>query len=403
MEAISHAGTVLGILAKDGVVLAAEKKVTSKLLEQHKSSEKVFQLSGNVIAGVAGLTADANSLVNYGRNAAQKYLLSYDDDIPVEQLVQRLCDMKQGYTQFGGLRPFGVSLLYAGYDPHHEFQLYQSDPSGNYSGWKAVCIGMNNGTATSLLKQDYKDDMTVQDALGLAARVLSKTMDTTSMEGDKRTWHGFSDSSGIRRPHARCADREARLAYPERCRDRPCSEAAKTGQDRRVGRRHDRGCIAWYFFHIAIDILITGESPVGGGVRDRAGFVLVGQQERIHTAHDRRTSTSRADTATLHGVGADALEHRRLLEHVRHNHESNHVAPHVYTVEMTLLAVAPGDGNFLHRDVEVVLGCVSSTKIHTIKEAAAVARAPLELNRDNVPHRLMEQLHRDAHRSHGDR
>ncbi|KAI3627325.1 proteasome endopeptidase complex [Malassezia furfur] len=185
MEAISHAGTVLGILAKDGVVLAAEKKVTSKLLEQHKSSEKVFQLSGNVIAGVAGLTADANSLVNYGRNAAQKYLLSYDDDIPVEQLVQRLCDMKQGYTQFGGLRPFGVSLLYAGYDPHHEFQLYQSDPSGNYSGWKAVCIGMNNGTATSLLKQDYKDDMTVQDALGLAARVLSKTMDTTSMEGDK--------------------------------------------------------------------------------------------------------------------------------------------------------------------------------------------------------------------------
>ncbi|WFD42020.1 proteasome endopeptidase complex [Malassezia psittaci] len=185
MEAISHAGTVLGILAKDGVVLAAEKKVTSKLLEQHKSSEKVFQLSGNVIAGVAGLTADANSLVNYGRNAAQKYLLSYDDDIPVEQLVQRLCDMKQGYTQFGGLRPFGVSLLYAGYDPHHGFQLYQSDPSGNYSGWKAICIGMNNGTATSLLKQEYKEDISVQDALGLAARVLSKTMDTTTLESDK--------------------------------------------------------------------------------------------------------------------------------------------------------------------------------------------------------------------------
>ncbi|KAL4401651.1 Proteasome subunit alpha type-3 [Malassezia pachydermatis] len=185
MEAISHAGTVLGILATDGVVLAAEKKVTSKLLEQDKSSEKIFQLSGNVLAGVAGMTADANSLVNYARNAAQKYLLSYDDDIPVEQLVQRLCDLKQGYTQFGGLRPFGVSLLYAGYDPHHSFQLYHSDPSGNYSGWKATCAGMNNGTATSLLKQDYKEDMNIQDALGLAARVLSKTMDTTTMESDK--------------------------------------------------------------------------------------------------------------------------------------------------------------------------------------------------------------------------
>lgn len=58
MEAISHAGTVLGILASDGVVLAAEKKVTSKLLEQDKSSEKIFQLSGNVLSGVAGMTAD---------------------------------------------------------------------------------------------------------------------------------------------------------------------------------------------------------------------------------------------------------------------------------------------------------------------------------------------------------
>ena len=90
-----------------------------------------FLLSENVLAGVAGMTADANSLVNYARNAAQKYLLSYDDNIPVEQLVQRLCDLKQGYTQFGGLRPFGVSLLYAGFDAHHGFQLYQSDLSGN--------------------------------------------------------------------------------------------------------------------------------------------------------------------------------------------------------------------------------------------------------------------------------
>ena len=81
MDAVSNAGTVLGILARDGIVLAAEKKVASKLLEQEKSNEKIFQLSGNVLAGVAGMTADANSLVNYARNSAQKYLLSYDDDL----------------------------------------------------------------------------------------------------------------------------------------------------------------------------------------------------------------------------------------------------------------------------------------------------------------------------------
>lgn len=56
----------------------------------------------NVIGGVAGITADANSLVNYARTAAQRHLLNYNEDIPVELLAQRLCDMKQGYTQYGG-------------------------------------------------------------------------------------------------------------------------------------------------------------------------------------------------------------------------------------------------------------------------------------------------------------
>ena len=50
----------------------------------------------------------------------------------------------QAYTQFGGLRPFGVSFLFTGWDEHHGFQLYQSDPSGNYGGWKATAIGANN-------------------------------------------------------------------------------------------------------------------------------------------------------------------------------------------------------------------------------------------------------------------
>jgi hypothetical protein len=67
--------------------------------------------------------------------------------------VQTLCDTKQGYTQYGGLRPFGVSFLIAGWDVHHGFQLYQSDPSGNYGGWKATAIGANNQAAQSILRQ----------------------------------------------------------------------------------------------------------------------------------------------------------------------------------------------------------------------------------------------------------
>ncbi|CAG8476316.1 8415_t:CDS:10 [Diversispora eburnea] len=134
---------------------------------------------------LAGITADANILINYSRQAAQQYLIGYNEDIPVEQLVQRLSNLKQGYTQYGGLRPFGVSFIYAGYDSHFGFQLYHSDPSGNYGGWKATCIGANNASAQSLLKQDYKDDISLKEAKELAAKVLSKTMDSTTLSSEK--------------------------------------------------------------------------------------------------------------------------------------------------------------------------------------------------------------------------
>lgn len=87
--------------------------------------------------------------------------------------------------RLSGLRPFGVSLLYAGYDQHYQFQLYHSDPSGNYSGWKATCIGANNGTAQSLLKQEYKDDIEVKAAISLVLKTMSKTMDSTTLGSEK--------------------------------------------------------------------------------------------------------------------------------------------------------------------------------------------------------------------------
>jgi 20S proteasome subunit alpha 3 len=139
----------------------------------------------NMICAVAGMTADANILINYARQAAQRYLLTYNEDIPCEQLVRRLCDLKQGYTQHGGLRPFGVSFIYAGWDPRRQFQLYLSNPSGNYGGWKATSAGANNASAQSLLKQDYKEDCTLKEACGMAVKVLSKTMDSTKLSSEK--------------------------------------------------------------------------------------------------------------------------------------------------------------------------------------------------------------------------
>lgn len=188
MEAISNAGSALGVLATDGVVLAAEKKITSKLLDTKAVGvrrEKMYKLDDHVACAVAGITADANILINSCRLAAQQYLFSYQEPIPVDQLVRSLCDQKQGYTQYGGLRPFGVSLLYAGWDAQNKYQLYQSDPSGNYGGWKATAIGANQQAAQNILKQEYKDDICLADAVKLVVKVLAKTLDSTALTTDK--------------------------------------------------------------------------------------------------------------------------------------------------------------------------------------------------------------------------
>ena len=166
-----------------------------EILKTHKKSAPStdgivtigVQVDDHLACAVAGITADANILINYARLAAQRYTLTYQEPIPVEQLIINICDRKQGYTQFGGLRPFGVSFLWAGWDKNFGFQLYQSDPSGNYGGWKATAIGANNQAAQSILKQEYKNEMELGDAVKLAIKVLNKSMDSTSLTSEKCT------------------------------------------------------------------------------------------------------------------------------------------------------------------------------------------------------------------------
>lgn len=184
-EAISNAGTALGILLKEGVVLACEKKVTLKLLDNDGLAEKLYVVDDHMVVAVAGMTADATILVNNARGKAQLYLKQYGEPIPCETLIKGVCDIKQGYTQHGGLRPFGVSFLYAGYDDRYEFQLYLLNPSGNFSGWRATSIGANNLAAQTLLKKDYSDDIGLKDACLLAVKVLLKTMDLLNLNSDK--------------------------------------------------------------------------------------------------------------------------------------------------------------------------------------------------------------------------
>lgn len=187
------------------------------------------------------MTADANILVNYARQAAQRYLLTYNEDIPCEQLVRRVCDLKQGYTQHGGLRPFGVSFIYAGWDPRREFQLYLSNPSGNYGGWKATSAGANNASAQSLLKQDYQEDCTLKEACGMAVKVLSKTMDSTKLSSEKSKSTPERRYLKRNRGANRCLSRVCDSGKDRGWQDLP--QAVERGRDYRVaeGARSGQG------------------------------------------------------------------------------------------------------------------------------------------------------------------
>ena len=178
----------MAVLTTEGVILGAEKRISSKLLDTKAvgvKREKMYQIDSHVCCSIAGLTSDANILINKCRLIAQSYLLTYQEPIPVDQLVRSICDAKQSYTQFGGQRPFGTSLLYAGWDRIKGFQLYQSDPSGNYGGWKATAIGSNHSSASGILLDEYKEEMTLEQGMQLVLKVLSKTMDSTTLSPEK--------------------------------------------------------------------------------------------------------------------------------------------------------------------------------------------------------------------------
>lgn len=186
MEAVGQAGTCLGILAKDGIVIVAEKKNQHKLLDTNPTvPEKIFRIDDHLAVGIAGITSDANSLISQLRLIAQQHRLVYQQAMPVEQLVRRMADNKQFFTMHGGVRPYGVSILYCGWDKHLGFQLYQGDPSGNYGGWKATCIGGSSQSATSMLEQDYSEDVDLEKAISLAMGIFLKTLDTQTLNAEK--------------------------------------------------------------------------------------------------------------------------------------------------------------------------------------------------------------------------
>ena len=153
LKAVSNGDTSLGIIAKNGVVIATEKKPHSPLVDNN-DWDKIFKITNGIGCTYAGLGADCRLLVRRARKQAEIYKRQYNETIPISQSAKKIGGVAQDFTQSGGVRPFGVSLLIAGYDKRGP-QLYQVDPSGAYFQWKASAIGKNMVNAKNYLERRY--------------------------------------------------------------------------------------------------------------------------------------------------------------------------------------------------------------------------------------------------------
>lgn len=171
-EAVKKGSTCLGLVYKQGVILAATRS-NSKL--KVKNEEKVFKADDHVGIAASGLVSDSRTLVDAARLEAQKNRMTYDEHIPTRSLAKFLADRKQKFTQFGGVRPYGTSMITGG--TVNDNRVFQTDPSGTLQEWKAVAIGKNADEVNELFKKEYEEDMDQEEALKLAITGLKKSED----------------------------------------------------------------------------------------------------------------------------------------------------------------------------------------------------------------------------------
>ena len=172
VEAVRRGTSAIGVKVKEGVVLAVEKRLTSSLMEIN-SVTKIYVIDEHVGAAIAGLHADARRLIDYARVQAQINRLYYEEPITIEQLTKVICDLKQNYTQFAGVRPFGVALLIAGVDATGP-RLFSTHPSGAYWEWQATAIGRGAQRVNDILEKEYKKEFSLDEAIKLALKSLKE-------------------------------------------------------------------------------------------------------------------------------------------------------------------------------------------------------------------------------------
>lgn len=182
-EAVKKGSTAVGVRGQNIVVLAVEKKSVAELQEE-RTVRKICLLDDHVVMAFAGLTADARILIDRARVECQSHKLTVEDPVTLEYITRFIAELKQKYTQSNGRRPYGISILIAGFDDDGTAHLFQTDPSGVHHEWKANAIGRSGQTVREYLEKTYKDIDTANDeaVIKLALRALLEVVQGKNLE-----------------------------------------------------------------------------------------------------------------------------------------------------------------------------------------------------------------------------
>ncbi|MEA3248326.1 MAG: archaeal proteasome endopeptidase complex subunit alpha [Nanoarchaeota archaeon] len=161
----------IGILGKDCVVIISDRRQKDNLIIEN-SVNKIHEVDEHIIAISAGITSDARVLVEKARMIAQQHRMTYDSAPSTESVIRDVADIQQQFTQYGGVRPFGVSMMFGGYNG--EPTLYTVDVTGNYSRYKANAIGENDEKIKRLLREKYTKDLSSHEAIKLGLNIFKE-------------------------------------------------------------------------------------------------------------------------------------------------------------------------------------------------------------------------------------
>lgn len=175
LEAVRRGTIAVAIKSKEDVCLAAQIKIPSKLMDPD-SIDKIFQIDEHIGVAISGLHADSRTLINYARVQAQSFRLTYDEPVRLNMLVKTIADLKQMYTQYGGIRPFGCALFFIGIDSTGP-QIYTTSPSGIYRPYKAYALGSGEAQAREHIQANYKENMSFKEIVDLALNAIKESVD----------------------------------------------------------------------------------------------------------------------------------------------------------------------------------------------------------------------------------